>query len=273
MLHHHHDALDAGDEIHRAAHALDHLAGDHPVGEVAVLRHLHRAQYRQVDMAAAHHAEGVGAGEIAGGRQFAHRLLAGVDQVGVFLALERKRPHAEHAVLALQDDVHAVGNIVRHQRRNPDAEVDVIAVAQFLGRARGHLIAGPGHQTSTPVAAGAAALSGRGRVLRNSIRLLPVPTSTMRLTKMPAVWMWSGSISPAGTRCSTSATVNFAAVAIIGLKLRAVLRYTRLPAVSPFQAWTMARAADQPRSLMNFSPSHYFTSLPSAIRVPTPVLV
>ena len=29
---------------------------------------------------------------------------------------------------------------------------------------------------------------------------------------------------------------DFAAVAIIGLKLRAVLRYTRLPAVSPFQA-------------------------------------
>ncbi len=29
--------LAAGDEVHRAAHALDHLAGDHPVGEVAVL--------------------------------------------------------------------------------------------------------------------------------------------------------------------------------------------------------------------------------------------
>ena len=37
VLHHHHHALDAGDQVHRAAHALDHLAGDHPVGEVAVL--------------------------------------------------------------------------------------------------------------------------------------------------------------------------------------------------------------------------------------------
>src|SRR4051812_990982 len=175
-------------------------------------------------MAAAHHAEGVGAGEIAGGRQFAHCLLAGVDQVGVFLALIGKRAHAEHAVFALQDNVHPVRDVVRHQGWNPDAEVDVVSIAQFLCRARGHLIAGPGHQTSSPVAAGAAALSARGRVLRNSIRLLPVPTSMMRLTKIPAVWMWSGSISPAGTRCSTSATVILAAVAIIGLKFRAVLR-------------------------------------------------
>src|SRR5258708_2378531 len=173
-------------------------------------------------MAAAHHAEGFGRREIAGRRQFAHRLLAGVDEVGVFLALVGKRSHAEHAVLALKINVDAVGDIVRHQRRDTDAEIDVIAVAQLLGGARRHLFAGPGHQTSTPVAAGA--LAGRGRVLRNSMRLLPEPTSIMRLTKMPGVWIWSGSISPAGTRCSTSATVIFAAVAIIGLKLRAVLR-------------------------------------------------
>ena len=63
MLHHDDDALDAGDEIHRAAHALDHLAGDHPVGEIAVLRHLHRAEDREVDMAAAHHAERIRAEE------------------------------------------------------------------------------------------------------------------------------------------------------------------------------------------------------------------
>ena len=35
VLHHHDHAAAAGDEIHRAAHALDHLAGDHPVREVA----------------------------------------------------------------------------------------------------------------------------------------------------------------------------------------------------------------------------------------------
>src|ERR1700693_540514 len=162
-------------------------------------------------MPAAHHAEGFGAGEIAGRRQFAHRLLAGVDQVGVFLALVRKRAHAEHAVLALHADFDAVGDVVRHQRRDADAEIDVIAVAQFLGGARGHLFAGPGHQTSLPVAAAGAC--SRLRVLRDSMRFLPEPTSIMRFTKMPGVWIWSGSISPASTRCSTSATVILAAVA------------------------------------------------------------
>ena len=47
VLHDDDHALDAGDEVHRAAHALDHLAGDHPVGEVAVSRHLHGAEDRR----------------------------------------------------------------------------------------------------------------------------------------------------------------------------------------------------------------------------------
>src|SRR6202012_3011487 len=189
--------------------------------EIAVLGHLHRAQDRQVDMAAVHHAERIRAGEKAGRGQLADGLLAGIDQVGIFLAFIGKRPHAEHAVLALQLHVDAGRDEVRDQRRNADAEVDVVAVTQFLGRARGHLFTGPGHDDLLLSRAHAA---GRGLVLRNSMRLLAEPTSMMRLTKMPGVWMWSGSILPAGTRCSTSATVILAAVAIIGLKLRAVLR-------------------------------------------------
>src|SRR5689334_1902388 len=66
MLHDHDDALDAGDEVHGAAHALHHLAGNHPVGEIAVLRHLHRAEDGQINMPATHHREGIGRGEIAG---------------------------------------------------------------------------------------------------------------------------------------------------------------------------------------------------------------
>src|SRR3712207_7032891 len=37
VLHHDHNLLHAGDEVHGPAHALHHLAGNHPVGEVAVL--------------------------------------------------------------------------------------------------------------------------------------------------------------------------------------------------------------------------------------------
>ena len=56
VLHQHDHALHAGHQVHRAAHALDHLAGDHPVGQVALLADLHRAQDGQVDLAAADHA-------------------------------------------------------------------------------------------------------------------------------------------------------------------------------------------------------------------------
>ena len=38
-----------------------------------------------------------------------------------------------------------VGDVVGHQRRDPDAEVDIEAVAQLLGGAGRHLVAGPGH--------------------------------------------------------------------------------------------------------------------------------
>ncbi len=68
------------------AHPLHHLAGDHPVREVALAVHLQRAEDREVDVAAAHHREGVGAREVRGAGQLGHRLLARVDEVGVLLA-------------------------------------------------------------------------------------------------------------------------------------------------------------------------------------------
>ena len=145
VLHCDDDLLRARDQIHRAAHPLHHLAGDHPVGEVAVLGHLHGAEDRQVDVAAADHRETVCGGKIARGRQLGDGLLAGVDEVGVLLAFEWKRAGAEHAVLALELNVHAGRNVVRHQRRNADAEVDVEAVPQLAGGTFRHLLSCPGH--------------------------------------------------------------------------------------------------------------------------------
>ena len=49
------DLLRAGHEIHRAAHALDHLPRNHPVGEVALFIDLQRAEHGQVDVPAADH--------------------------------------------------------------------------------------------------------------------------------------------------------------------------------------------------------------------------
>src|SRR3954464_4875442 len=98
-------------------------------------------------MAAAHHAEGIRRREIARGGPMGGGLLAGLGEAGLFLALVGERAHAEHAVLALQLHVDAFGNVVRNQRRNADAEIDVVSVAQFLSRARCHLITGPGHRS------------------------------------------------------------------------------------------------------------------------------
>ena len=53
---------------------------------------------------------------------------------------------------------------------------------------------------------------------------------------MPGVTTASGSSAPAGTISSTSAMVVRAAMAITGAKFRVVLRNTRLPWGSPFQA-------------------------------------
>jgi hypothetical protein len=59
VLHDHDHALDAGDQVHGPAHALHQLAGDHPVGDVAVLGDFHGAEDGQVDVAAADHGEAV----------------------------------------------------------------------------------------------------------------------------------------------------------------------------------------------------------------------
>ena len=61
MVHQYDDAFYAGHEVHGAAHAFYHFAGDHPVGEVAFFGYFQRAQDGEVDVAAADHGEGVGA--------------------------------------------------------------------------------------------------------------------------------------------------------------------------------------------------------------------
>src|SRR5262249_38482096 len=121
----------------------------------------------------------VGGREIARGRDLGDGLLAGIDEVGVLFALVGEGPKAEHAVLALQLHAHALRDVVRHQRGNTDAEIDAEAVAQLPGGALGHLIASPGHQTSSPVPAGAALPL---RTVRCSMCLTASGTCTSRFT-------------------------------------------------------------------------------------------
>ncbi len=101
VLHHRHHALHSGDEVHRATGSFDHLAGNHPIRDVAFVRHLEGAENGEIDVPAANHRERVGAREESRAGHCRDGLLAGVDQVGVHLVLGRERADAEQAVLGL----------------------------------------------------------------------------------------------------------------------------------------------------------------------------
>src|SRR5215510_12397864 len=133
VLHRHEDAFGAHGEVHRSPHAFDHLSGDQPIGEIPLLAYLHGSQYRHVDVTAADHPERGGGVEKRRAGNRGHRFFAGVDQIGIFLALVRPGSDSEHAVFGVQQDVHARWNVVGHQRRHSNAEVDVEPIAQFLG--------------------------------------------------------------------------------------------------------------------------------------------
>ncbi len=95
MFHQHHDALDPGHQVHGAAHALDHLAGHHPVGQVTLGGHLHGTEHGQVDVPAADHRERIVTAEVAGAGARGHGLLAGIDQVGIQFRLGGERADAQ----------------------------------------------------------------------------------------------------------------------------------------------------------------------------------
>jgi hypothetical protein len=91
VLHHGDDAAHAGDEIHGAAGALDHLARHHPVGEVAVAAtsrppRMDRSMCPPRIMAKESALEKKLLPGIAG-----DGLLAGVDEVGVDLSSAGER--------------------------------------------------------------------------------------------------------------------------------------------------------------------------------------
>ncbi|KAK1240570.1 hypothetical protein MKX07_004598 [Trichoderma sp. CBMAI-0711] len=75
--------LGVGDEVHGAAHALEELARDHEVGEVAGLADLQGAEDGHVDVAAADHAKGLGRVKGGGAGDEGDGLLAGVDKVTI----------------------------------------------------------------------------------------------------------------------------------------------------------------------------------------------
>ena len=123
-----------GHQVHGAAEAFD-LAGQHPVGQVALGAHLHGAEDGQVDAAGADHAEGLVGAEDAGAGEERDGFFAGVDEVGVFAAGGRVRAEAQDAVFGLQLHFDAGVDEGGSEHGHADAEVRVHAVFELLGGA------------------------------------------------------------------------------------------------------------------------------------------
>src|SRR6185503_4917604 len=121
----------------------------------------------------------------------------GVDQVFVLLAGRGLGAEAENAVFAVDDDLAVLRQVARHQRGQADAQVHVGALGDVACHARGNLV---------------------------SIKALHQWNFITRLTNIPGVTTCSGSICPSSTVSRTCTTVHFAAAAMMGAKLRAVLR-------------------------------------------------
>src|SRR5262249_738921 len=113
-----------------------------PVGEVAILRYFERAEQRHVEMAAANHQEGVVMVEEGAARHQRGEALTGIDQVLVLLTRLGCRPHAEEAVLAMEDYFAAGRDEIRDHGGEADTEIDAGAVLDVLRGAPRHLAAG-----------------------------------------------------------------------------------------------------------------------------------
>ena len=117
-------------------------------------------------------------------------------------ALFGDRASADQSVLGLEEDLHAGGDIVRDQGRDPDAEVDQHPGAELLRYAsRDDFLCVHGLH----------------------------PLVTRKSTNGAGVTTWSGEIRPVGTILSAVTMVVLPAIAMMGLKLRAVSAYDRLP--------------------------------------------
>ena len=129
--------LGAAHEVHSAAHACNSLARDDPVGQIAVLVDLHRAQNGSVDVAAADDGEGFFRTEEVRIRSIGDPVAAAVDDSVIFLARFGLAGQTGEAVLGLQNDVYAFRKEAGAHGRKTDAQVDDVAVMEFLRRSLG----------------------------------------------------------------------------------------------------------------------------------------
>ena len=80
--------------------------------------------------------------EIAAALQEGDVLFSGIDQLGIFFARQRFRPHAQQAVLAMQEHLFVGGQVIGNPGRQANAEVNVSAFGDIAGHALGHFVTG-----------------------------------------------------------------------------------------------------------------------------------
>src|SRR5699024_7935625 len=115
-------------QVHCATHTADHLAGNHPVGKVAILRDFHGTKDGNVNGAGTDHRKGSRRAEVARARRGSNSFLAGVDQLWVQLLFGRVCAHAENAVPGVPDNFLISRNESWHLGWDTNTKVDVLAV-------------------------------------------------------------------------------------------------------------------------------------------------
>ena len=77
--------------------------------------------------------------EVGTARQERDELFAGIDQILILIRLARCRAHADHAILAMQNNFALAADMVGHHGRHADAEIDVGAIRQVMRDALRHV--------------------------------------------------------------------------------------------------------------------------------------
>ena len=128
----------SGGEVHRTADVSDAALGQHPVGQVAALRDLHRPQHRYIYVSATNHGEALDGVEEGHARVEREELTARVDEVNVLLTGLGHRAVAKYAALAVVGDTTAFRDELGAECGYAYAQVHDVAVLEFSGDAHSY---------------------------------------------------------------------------------------------------------------------------------------
>src|SRR3954464_68361 len=211
------DRFYSRDQVHGAADCGDGAwLARGPVGQIPILRDLKRAEHAKIQVAAADHGEAVRVMKVRGARQRRHALFARIEQLGIAFTGTGRGAHAEKAIFCVVNERAACRHEPGDQLRNANAQIHIRAVGNVLRQTLRHLLArSPDHRRlrhgyDAPASTSSDSWAG-------------LAMAAARSTKRPGVTIDSGSSLPGSTTSATWTIVALAAIAISGLKFRAVL--------------------------------------------------